>query len=69
MDALDKEMANRKSEIQGALELLFKTNLTITDWDVPEADDTKAAQMIADLMQEALDTIKADIAGGKYDDY
>ena len=36
MDAIQKELASRRTEIQLAVELLFKTNMKITDWDVPE---------------------------------
>jgi len=69
MDVIDKELESRKVEIEKELELLFKTNMKITDWDVPEADDTKGAQIILDIMQEKLDAIKADVAAGNYKDY
>jgi hypothetical protein len=69
MDALQKEMKSRKMEIRKGLELLFKANMTITDWDVPEVDDHEAAKLISIIMQEALDEIKADITAGKYDFY
>ena len=69
MDAEHKELLSRKDEIIKELELLFKTNMKITDWDVPEADDKKAAQLLVDIFQEGLDNIKADIAAGKYTNY
>ncbi len=69
MDAVEKELQSRKNEIQKELELLFKANMRITDWDVPEADDNKAAIILSGIMQEALDTIKRDIQEGKYNDY
>lgn len=69
MDALQKELESRKSEIINEVELFFKANMTITDWDVPEVDDHAAAMQLIALMQEALDKIKVDIASGKYDYY
>jgi hypothetical protein len=69
MDALQKEFENRKSEIREGLKLLFKANMTITDWDVPEVDDREAAKILAGIMQEALDEIKADISEGVFDYY
>lgn len=69
MDVIEKELLSRKSEIQTALELLFKANMKITDWDVPEADDQKAALMLADILQEKLDSIKVDIKNNKYKNY
>lgn len=69
MDAINKEIQARKQEIESQLELLFKTNMKITDWDAPEADDTQAAQMILEIMQEKLDALKADVAAGVYKDY
>ena len=69
MDAVEKELQSRKEEIQKELELLFKANMRITDWDVPEADDRKAANIIVTILQDALNTIKHDIEAGKYDNY
>jgi len=64
-----KELTGRKAEIQKELELLFKTNMKITDWDVPEADDKEAAKILLSILQEKLDSIRADIESGKYDNY
>lgn len=69
MDAIQKELEARKNEIIKELELLFKTNMKITDWDVPEADDKEAAMILADILQEGLDKIKEDIKAGKYTNY
>lgn len=69
MDAVEKDLANRKEEIQKAMVMMFKANMTITDWDVPEVDDREAAKILLSIMQESLDTIKADIEAGKYDFY
>jgi hypothetical protein len=43
--------------------------MKITDWDVPEADDKEAAEMIVDIMVSKLDAIKSDILEGKYNNY
>jgi len=69
MDVVQKELESRKSEIRSEMKLLFKANMKITDWDVPEADDSEAANMILNILQEVLDEIKADVVAGKYDYY
>ncbi|WP_457746235.1 hypothetical protein [Sulfurimonas sp.] len=69
MEAVKKELLSRKSEIQKELELLFKANMKITDWDVPEVDDKEAAKILLDIMQEKIESLKADIAAGKYNNY
>jgi len=65
-DAVIKELAARKAEIKKELELLFKANMKITDWDVPEADDEEAARILWRIMKETLDEIRQDIDAGKY---
>jgi len=69
MDAIQKELVSRKTEIQKAVELLFKANMKITDWDVPEADDKEGAKILLDMIQEKIDAIRADVEAGKYDNY
>jgi len=69
MDAIQKELISRKAEIQEAVELLFKANMKITDWDVPEADDKEGAKILLDMIQEKLDAIRADVEAGRYDNY
>ncbi len=69
MEAIIKELESRQSEIELAVELLFKTNMKITDWDVPEADDKQAAKLILDIMQSKIDAIRADVEAGKYNNY
>jgi len=69
VDMTEKEINSRKEDIENQLELLFKANMKITDWDVPEADDKKAAILIAQILQNKLDNIKKDIQEGKYDFY
>jgi len=69
MQAIIKELESRKGEIELAIDLLFKTNMKITDWDVPEADDKQAAELILNMMQEKIDAIRSDVTNGKYDNY
>ena len=69
MDVILKELMSRKSEIDNALELLFKANMKITDWDIPEADDQEAAEVLLEMMQDKLNAIKSDVSNGKYKNY
>jgi hypothetical protein len=69
MDAIRQELKSRQKEIEGALQLLFKTNMKITDWDVPEADDKEAAMILLDILQAKLDTIREDVLSGRYNNY
>ena len=68
-DAVIKELAVRKAEIEKELELLFKTNMKITDWDVPEADDTEAAEIILRIMEKKIQELRAEVKAGKYKNY
>jgi CRISPR/Cas system CSM-associated protein Csm2 small subunit len=69
MDTTTKEIESRREEIEDQLELLFKTNMKITDWDVPEADDQKAAELIVEVLQNKLNKIKEDVENRKYEFY
>jgi len=69
MDVIQKELESRRGEIKKELELLFKANMKITDWDVPEADDEEAAKLLLSILQNELDALKAEVADGKYKNY
>jgi uncharacterized protein YecE (DUF72 family) len=69
MDPVTKELESRRKEIAKELELLFKANMKITDWDVPEADDRRAAELLLEIMREELEKLAEDIRAGKYDNY
>jgi len=69
MDPVVKDLMSRKEEIIKELELLFKANMKITDWDVPEADDREAAKVLLQILREGLEKIEADVEAGKYDSY
>ncbi len=68
-DAVIKELAVRKAEIEKELELLFKANMKITDWDVPEGDDTEAADIILRIMDKKIQELRAEVKAGKYKNY
>jgi CRISPR/Cas system CSM-associated protein Csm2 small subunit len=67
MTTIEKEFLSRKDEIKKELKFLFKANMKITDWDIPETDNTKAAEALYAILQEGLDEIKEDIKEGKFD--
>jgi len=69
MTPQEQEIEKMRSSIKTEMKLIFKANMKIFDWDIPENDDKKSAEMITHVMQEALDELKAEIAEGKYDTY
>jgi len=69
MDVEAKELARRKNEIKSEIAALFKANMKITDWDIPEADDAKTATLLVGIMKEALNEIEQDVKAGKYENY
>lgn len=69
MNSAEQDILRRKDEIISEVNAIFKVNMKITDWDVPEADDVFAGKMILDIMQEALDGLKVKLDEGKFKDY
>lgn len=69
MNPVAQDILDRKSEIISEINAIFKVNMKITNWDVPEADDTLAGKMILDIMQEALDGLKTKLEEGEFRDY
>lgn len=69
MDATTKGVEALRSEIVSEIRGIFKMNMKFEDWNVPEPDDKKAANMIVGIMQEALDELKEEVREGKYDNY
>ncbi len=67
--ATQKDLSNRLDEIRDDIEELFKQNLKITDWNVPEADDQDASEILLSIFEEKLDEIKEDVKNGKYKNY
>ena len=69
VDPVKKELESRRKAIKKELELLFKANMKITDWDVPEADDKESANLILQIMQDELDNLKEAVKSGEYNNY
>lgn len=62
----EQDIGRRKKEIIAEVNALFNANMKFTDWDVPEADDELAAKLIIEIMQEALDDLKAKLDAGEF---
>lgn len=69
MDPVEKDIEARKSEIVTEVRAIFKSNMKFTDWNVPEADDRLAGELIIQAMQEAVDGLRSELEDGKYDTY
>ena len=69
MSIQEKEIEKMKSEITTEIHLVFKANMKIFDWDIPENDDRKSAELIVSVMKEAVDELSKEVAAGKYDNY
>lgn len=69
MNPVEQDILGRKGEIISEVNAIFKVNMKITNWDVPEADDAVAGKMILDIMQEALDGLKKKLEEGEFRDY
>lgn len=65
----EKEIIERTEAIENQLEFLFKTNMKITNWDVPETDDKKAAELIIEILEKKVIKLKDDVKNGKYNYY
>ncbi len=69
MTPQEQEIKKMRSEITTEMRMVFKANMKIFDWDIPENDDRKSAELILRVMQDALDDLKKEVADGKYDNY
>lgn len=67
--AVKKDLTSRLDEIRDDIEELFRLNLKITDWNVPEADDQRASEILIAIFQEKIDEIEKDVKDGKYENY
>jgi len=65
----EQEIEKMQDEITTELRAVFKANMKIFDWDIPENDDKKSAELIIDVMQKAMDGLKSEIEAGKYNNY
>lgn len=68
MNPVEQDIARRKNEIIAEVNALFHANIKFTDWDVPEADDELAAKLIIEIMQEALNGLKAKLDAGELEE-
>ena len=69
MSAVEKEAEMMKSEIRKEIRAIFKANMKIFDWDIPENDDRKSAEIIISIMKDALDELSEETKAGKFDNY
>ena len=69
MNPVEQDVLGRKGEIISEINGVFKLNMKIVDWDVPEADDELAAKLILDIMQEGVDALKKKLSEGTFRDY
>jgi len=69
MTPQEQEIDKLRDEIKKEVRLAFKANMKIFDWDIPENDDRKSAELIIAVMQEAMDELKQEIANGDFNQY
>ncbi len=69
MTPQEQEIKKMRGEIITEMSMVFKANMKIFDWDIPENDDRRSAELILKVMQDALDDLKKDVTDGKYDNY
>jgi len=69
MTPQNQEIEKMQKSIITELRAVFKANMKIFDWDIPENDDRKSAELIIDTMQKAMDELKEEIKADKYDQY
>ncbi len=67
LDTVEKEFKERKDEIKSELKFLFKANMKITGWNIPEPNNQEAAKLLLEILKEGLDEIENDIKNGKFD--
>ena len=69
MTPQEQEIEKMQGEITTELRAVFKGNMKIFDWDIPENDDRKSAELIIAVMQKAMDELQQEIKAGTYDQY
>jgi len=60
MDSTTKGIEALKGEIRQEIRAIFSLNMSLEAWSVPEVDDKEASSEILDVMQKALDELKAE---------
>jgi len=66
---VQKDMHSRKKDIQDELESLFKSNLRVTDYNVPEPNGQNASEILLEIFEEKLRSIQDDVKAKKYMNY
>ena len=69
MTPQEQEIAKMHGEITAELRAVFLGNMKIFDWDIPENDDRKSAELIFAVMQKEMHNLRAEIDAGNYDQY
>ena len=69
MTPQEQEIEKMQGEITTEVHAVFKGNMKIFDWDIPENDDRKSAELIYAVMQKAMENLRAEIDAGNYDQY
>lgn len=63
---VEKDMFSRKKDIQGELEALFRSNLRVTSYNVPEPSGQDAPEILIEILEEKLRSIQDDVKAKKY---
>ncbi|MDD2448688.1 MAG: STAS/SEC14 domain-containing protein [Sulfurimonas sp.] len=66
---VQKDMHSRKQAIQDDLESLFKSNLRVTGYNVPEPNGQNASEILLEIFEEKLRSIQDDVKAKKYMNY
>ena len=69
MTPQEQEIAKMKEVISSELRKVLTSNMTIFDWDIPENNDRKSAELIINVMQEEMQILQKEIKAGKFDQY
>ncbi|MCF6244997.1 MAG: hypothetical protein L3J43_08160 [Sulfurovum sp.] len=69
MTPQEQEIEKMKKVISSEIRKVLTSNMTIFDWDIPENNDRKSAELIFTVMQEEMDILKQEIEIGKFDQY
>jgi len=66
---VQKDMHSRKQTIQDDLESLFRSNLRVTGYNVPEPNGQNASEILLEIFEEKLRSIQDDVKAKKYMNY
>ena len=69
MTPQEQEIKKMRSEITKEMRAVFKVNMKVFDWDIPENDDRRSAELILRVMQDTLYDLNTEVSSGKYDNY